>query len=77
MRDRRGDRAEPHRSTARFVVWAIALALLVLFIAQNFVLVEIRLAFWRGDIRQAYALLGAGLLGFVLGWLLPRLRRRT
>lgn len=75
MRDRHASRAEPQRSTARFVVWAVALALLVIFIAQNFVLVEVRLLFWRVDIRLAYALLGAGVLGFVLGWLLPRLRR--
>lgn len=75
MRDRRDHRAEPQRSTARIVVWAVALALLVLFIAQNFVMIEVRLAFWRVDLRLAYALLGAGLLGFVLGWLLPRVRR--
>ncbi len=75
MRNRRQRHDEPQRSTTRLVVWAVALTLLAIFIAQNFVMVEVRVLFWRADLRLAYALLGAGVLGFVLGWLLPRLRR--
>ena len=64
----------PRRWTPRVVAWAAVLALLVLFVAENFVVVEVRLVLWRAEVRLAWALLLAGALGFLLGWLLPRLR---
>ena len=62
-------------SRAQIVVWAIALAFLILFIAQNFITVEIRFVVARVETRLVWALLLSALLGFVLGLLLPRLRR--
>ena len=61
--------------TLRLVELATALALVVLLIAENFVVVEVRLLLWRTEARLAWALLLAGALGFVLGLLFPRLRR--
>lgn len=65
----------PRIGTIRLMVWAVALALLVLFVAENFIVVEVRLIFWRTSTRLAWALLIAAVLGFLTGWLLPRLRR--
>jgi len=62
--------------TFRLVVAAIILATLVVFIAENFVVVEVRLIVWRTDIRLAWALLLASLLGFSLGLLVALIRRR-
>ncbi len=73
---RRGD--WQRRWTPRLVAWAAVLVLLVVFVAENFEVVEVRLIFWRIETRLAWALLIAGLLGVAVGWLLPRLpfRRR-
>ena len=61
--------------TWRLALAAVAAAILVLFIAENFVVVEVRLILWEQRMRLAWALLLAGGLGVVLGWLLARLRR--
>ncbi len=61
--------------TVRLVAWAVVLALLVLFVAENFAPVEVRLIAWEREIRLAWALLIAGALGYVLGWLRPHFRR--
>ena len=61
--------------TARLVLAAAAMGLLVLFIAENFVRVEVRLILVRVETRLAWALLLAGLLGLIAGVLIPRLRR--
>ena len=58
----------------RLVLWAAALALLVLFIAENFLLVEIRLIVTRVETRLAWALIIAALLGFLVGYFWPRRR---
>ncbi len=67
---RRGD-----IGAVQLVASAVVLALLVLFVAENFAVVEVRLIVWRMETRLAWALLVAGALGFAAGWLLPRLRR--
>ena len=54
---------------------ATVLVLLVLFIAENFVVVEVRIITRQVEIRLAWALLIAAGLGIVLGLLLPRLWR--
>ena len=64
-----------HRWTVRLVVTATLLAALTLFAAANFVLIELRLVFWNGDVRLSWGLLGAGAIGFLLGLLVPRLLR--
>lgn len=59
----------------RLFAWAIILALLVVFIAENFETVEVRLIVARTETRLAWALLLAAVLGFGAGLLLPRLHR--
>lgn len=61
--------------TFRLIVWALVVAILALFIAENFNIVEVRLIVIRVEIRLAWALLLASGLGFVAGLLVPRLRR--
>lgn len=58
--------------TLRLAAVAITLALVVVFIAENFVIVELRLVTWEIQIRLAWAVLVAGGLGIVAGLLLPR-----
>ncbi len=64
-----------HRWTIRLVAVAGLMVALTLFAAANFVLVELRLIVWGGDVRLSWALLGAGAVGFVLGLVAPRLLR--
>lgn len=69
----------PGRAT-RVVGWlvlvAVALSLLVLFIADNFVVVEIRVFTLHRPVRLAWALLLAFGTGLALGALAMRLWRR-
>jgi len=58
--------------TLRLVLLATALALTVVFVAENFVIVEIRLLGRQLEVRLAWALLMAGGMGLLLGLLLPR-----
>lgn len=69
--ERRGDRIPP----GRLVATAAVLVVLVVFIAQNFSTVEVRLLLGRVETRLAWALLLAGALGFAGGWLTARIRR--
>ena len=62
--------------TIRLVALATALALVVLVIAENFVVVEVRLVTRAIETRLAWALLVAAGLGLVAGLLLPRPWRR-
>ncbi len=63
------------RAVARLVAAGVALVLFVVFVLQNGRTVQVRFLFWDADMRLAWALLIAGLLGVVLGIVLPRLRR--
>lgn len=63
--------------TYRLLIVAITLALVVLFIAENFVVVELRLVTGQVEMRLAWAVLIAGGLGVVIGLLLSRLWRRS
>jgi uncharacterized integral membrane protein len=65
-----------HRvSTRRLVALAVSLLLLVVFVAENFEPVEVRLFFTEQSTRLAWALLIAALLGFTCGLVLAKLRR--
>jgi uncharacterized integral membrane protein len=55
------------RWTIRLVLTAAALVVMTYFAAANYVLVEVRLIVWQGDIRLSWALLSAVALGVVLG----------
>lgn len=63
------------RWLVRLTVFALALALLVMFVAQNFITVAVRVGVWDVRSRLAWALLSAGGLGYVLGLLTPFVRR--
>lgn len=66
----------PYRSIPwRLLTGAVLLALLVLFVAENFSTVEVRLIVAKTETRLAWALLLAGVLGFVAGVIVPRIRR--
>ena len=49
---------------------------LLLFILLNYDEVEVRLLFWSPVLRLAWALLIAAFLGFIAGWLVPKLPSR-
>jgi uncharacterized integral membrane protein len=63
------------RWAPRLVVWTIILALSFLFVVQNFDRVSVRIIAWDVELQLAWALLIAGAFGFVLGLLLPLVRR--
>ena len=58
-------------------LWAIGIAvvLLVIFIAENSQEVEIRFLFVETNTPLIFGLLIAGILGFLIGWLAPIVRR--
>lgn len=64
------------RATAGLVLVALALALSVLVVVQNFQPVELHLLRWETDVRLGWALLAATAAGVALVLLLVRLLRR-
>jgi uncharacterized integral membrane protein len=54
---------------------AVALALLLLFVLLNTQEVEVDFLVATATVPLIFALLIAGLLGALVGWLLPRVRR--
>lgn len=62
--------------TAVLVVCAAVSMLLVVFVAQNFIVVEVRLLRWEIDVRLAWALVLAGAIGFGIGVLAGRVTSR-
>jgi uncharacterized integral membrane protein len=69
---------EERKGLARnWKLWAIAIAvlLLVIFIAENSQEVEIRFLFVETQTPLIFGLLVAGVLGFLIGWLAPIVRR--
>ena len=62
--------------TVRLVIWSVILIVLLAFIVQNLDYVELRVLNWERRVRLAWVLLVAGILGYILGWLRPRFRRR-
>lgn len=63
------------RWTVTMALIAVCLTLLTLFIADNFVVVEVRLIFFKLKMRLAWSLFFAAVLGFVIGVLTDRLKR--
>lgn len=55
---------------------AAALALLVVFVAENYVLVEVRFFTFATRTRLAWGLIIASALGFAVGYLVALRRRR-
>ena len=76
--DREQEKREQSRQrnwTARLVLFAVVLLALVVFVAQNFNVVEVRFLVWQPELRLGWALIIAGGLGFVLGLLFRRVWR--
>ncbi len=59
----------------RAAVFAVILIALLVFIAENWLTVEVRFLFAKTETRLAWALIVAALLGYAAGWLTPKLRR--
>lgn len=57
--------------------WAagVALLLLIIFVAQNSQKVQVDFLFTQTDTPLVFALIIAGVLGALIGWLAPRVRR--
>jgi uncharacterized integral membrane protein len=68
---------EPRTERLRWKPWAVGAALLVLaiFVAQNSQKVEVDFIFAETDTPLVFALLIAGALGALIGWLAPKLGR--
>lgn len=60
--------------TIKLALIAIFSTLLTVFVADNFIMVEMRLVFWSLETRLAWSLLLAANLGFWIGLLVARLR---
>lgn len=63
------------RGTAQLAAVAATLALAVFVVAENFVVVEVRLVTWTFQVRLAWTMLIAAALGVAAGLLIARLRR--
>jgi len=61
---------------ARFWVAVVAVVLLAIFVIQNAQRVEVDFLFTTTETPLVFALLIAGVLGAVIGWAAPRIRRR-
>lgn len=59
----------------RLAIFAIVLLALIIFIAENWLTVEVRFLFAKAETRLAWALIVAAVLGYAAGWLTPKLRR--
>ena len=55
------------RWTVRLVLAAAALVVMTYLAAANYIIVEIRLIGWQGDVRLSWALFGAIVFGVLLG----------
>lgn len=64
-------------SQIRLAGTVLAVLILVVFIALNFSEVEVNLLIADTKIRLAFALLFAALMGFVLGYFIPKSHRQT
>ena len=64
-----------NRAIARLVGAAVVLALFLAFVLQNRRTMPVTFLFWEVSISVAWALVTAGVLGLLVGLVLPRLRR--
>ena len=63
--------------TPKLIGALVLLALSLILLLQNWGHVYVYLLFWDFRIRLVWALLGAFLLGALLGWLVPNLREEA
>lgn len=57
------------------IVFIILLIVAIVFAAQNSQRVDLTLLFWDFRMRLVWALLIFGVIGAILGWMVPLLRR--
>jgi uncharacterized integral membrane protein len=57
------------------IAFVLLLILAVIFAAQNSQRVDLTVFFWEFRMRLVWALLMFGLIGAILGWMVPFLRR--
>jgi uncharacterized integral membrane protein len=66
------DKPPGTRSQLKLIGTAIALLVLILFVALNFGKVQVNLLVGKQDVQLAFALTFSALLGFLLGYFAPR-----
>jgi len=59
----------------RNILFAIPIALVLIFVFQNIEVVEVTLFFWKVSMSRALMLLLTLLIGIIVGWLLGRPKR--
>lgn len=63
------------RISPKRLAFVVLLILAVVFAAQNSHRVDLTVFFWEFRMRLVWALLIFGLIGAILGWMVPKLRR--
>jgi uncharacterized integral membrane protein len=63
-------------TTVRYIITAVIVVLLIIFIVDNYNNVRVHFVFWSVTIQLAWALVIAAILGLVAGWLLRHTWRR-
>ncbi|MBI2761204.1 MAG: LapA family protein [Chloroflexi bacterium] len=63
------------RTLARLIGGAVVVLLFLVFVLQNRGSTRIHFLFWEGTFGLAWALIIAGVLGIIIGLVVPRLRR--
>jgi uncharacterized integral membrane protein len=64
------------RAIARIVGAAAVVVVFIVFLIENGNTVHIKFLFWGVNTSLSWALVVAGILGVIMGWLLPRVLRR-
>ena len=52
------------------IIFAILIAIVIVFVIQNTQVVDVRLLAWKVSMSRALMLLGTFLMGIIAGWLL-------
>jgi uncharacterized integral membrane protein len=76
MESRSPDAPRTERSEWKRWVIGIALVAMLILIFQNSQKVEVKFFFAETETPLVFALLIVGALGFLIGWLAPKVRRR-
>jgi uncharacterized integral membrane protein len=69
-----GARTGGFRVTPKMLVFIVLLVLAIVFAVQNSDHVDVQVYFWDVRLRLVWALLIVGVIGAILGWILPRIR---
>ncbi len=67
-------RSSRMRWSPRLVIGVVLIALFAILVAQNADHVRLTILFWEFDVRLVWVLIGAALIGAVVGWLVVRVR---